>query len=444
MGKMPWEEDWSQPQGAPGGMGGYPTITIPRDPRQVAREDRTDARADRSEARAMQTAERVTANDAARLDMERRRLALAEQAAAGKQPGKQDMDAVRAEALDKIRLARTLQQRSRDGWFTTGIGSNAAGLLPGTPAYDLARDTETLKNAGALTRIMDMAKQNGGKNPLTPLSNADFQALSSSLTNLDPGQSDEQYQANVQRTIDLYERAYQGAGGTDLEGDLDPSKKRKRDAAPTIGAAAPAGMPPAGGGDGGQADRTTIPYGDGGPGGGAATLATGAYKTEADPALAGVNARVATMLRSGVPDAQIREFLAKSGAGERANPAASMRRSVSGASIPTTRAATRSALKIGKCQQLAGNASPRHLQGPGSMPRLMREWVGSQTNLPALLAAAISLISMRASRRHSPQTLEPPSPDRPLARSAPWLGLAPLAVPAELRRVLPTRHLLET
>lgn len=131
-----------------------------------------------------------------------------------------DLEAVRAEAIDKIRLAKSLQKRSRDGWFTTGFGSGVMGSMNGTSAYDLSQDTETLKNAGALTRIMEMAKANGGKNPLTPLSNSDFQALSSSLSNLEPGQSDEQYQRNVQRVIDLYTRAYQGAGGTDLDRDL--------------------------------------------------------------------------------------------------------------------------------------------------------------------------------------------------------------------------------
>ena len=150
--------------------------------------------------------------------------------------GKPDLAAVRAEAIDKIRLARTLQQRSRDGWFTTGVGANVARFIGGSPAYDVSQDTETLKNAGALTRIMEMAKTNGGKNPLTPLSNSDFQALASSLSNLDTGQSDAQFQNNVQRVIDMYSRAYTGAGGTDLDGELDPTRKKAAGSpiAPTV------------------------------------------------------------------------------------------------------------------------------------------------------------------------------------------------------------------
>ncbi|MDB5682504.1 MAG: hypothetical protein JWM75_202 [Sphingomonas bacterium] len=56
-----------------------------------------------------------------------------------------------------------------------------------------------------------MAKQNGGKNPPTPLSNSDFQALASSLCNLETSQSEGRCRGNVQRVIDVYTRAYQGA-----------------------------------------------------------------------------------------------------------------------------------------------------------------------------------------------------------------------------------------
>lgn len=157
-----------------------------------------------------------------------------------------DLEAVRLEALDKIKLARSLKDRSKNGWFTTGFGSALAAAPGGTAAYDVKADTETLKNAGALQRIMEMAQTNGGKNPLTPLSNSDFQALASSLSNLDTSQSDEQYQRNVQRVEDLYMRAYKGAGGTDLERDLSGGSDVSQLDKAALFAAAPAqpGAPP--------------------------------------------------------------------------------------------------------------------------------------------------------------------------------------------------------
>jgi hypothetical protein len=238
--KMPWDEDWSEPSAGPAPGGGYPTITMTRDPRQIAKENAAAALA----ARDQQLQEDRDRRDSVRFN-ERNKPQLKPGymwAPDGKTamliPGiapengavpqsEADKAAVRAEALDKIKLARSLQGRSKNGWFTTGLGSRLAAAVGSTPAYDVKQDTETLKNAGALTRIMEMAKTNGGKNPLTPLSNADFQALASSLSNLDTGQSDEQYQANVQRVIDLYARAYEGAGGGDLEGDLDPAKRKR-------------------------------------------------------------------------------------------------------------------------------------------------------------------------------------------------------------------------
>jgi hypothetical protein len=275
------------------------------------------------EARAVRSDDRAADNEAERLRLarEKERRDAMEWAATHNPDGSpkpkaadaapksdSDLATVRNEALDKIRLARSLQGRSRNGWFTTGLGASLAGAVGGTPAYDVKQDTETLKNAGALTRIMEMARTNGGKNPLTPLSNADFQALSSSLANLDTSQSDDQYQANVQRVIDLYEQAYKGAGGSDLEGDLDPAKRRKRGEPPVIGAGGP-GSPSSG-----RPTQSTSYYGDGGNGGGdAAALATGATKTERDPALAGVNARVASMLASGASDQAIQDYLQKSG-----------------------------------------------------------------------------------------------------------------------------------
>lgn len=157
---------------------------------------------------------------------------------------------IRAEAIDKIKLARSLQQRSRDGYFATGFGANVAGMVTGSPAYDVKQDTETLRNAGALTRIMEMSKSNGDKNPLAPLSNSDFQALASSLSNIDVNQSDEQFQRNVQRVIDLYERAYAGAGGTSLEADLAAARDDKAapaaNAAPNDGAGGDSGNGPIG------------------------------------------------------------------------------------------------------------------------------------------------------------------------------------------------------
>lgn len=134
--------------------------------------------------------------------------------------GAGDLDKVRIEALNKIKLARSLKERSKNGWFATGFGAEtAAGLGGWTTAGSVQKDVSTLSAAGALQNIMELTEKLG-KNPLTPISNTDFKALGDSIANLDIGQPDEQFQRNVTTIEDMYKRAYEGAGGKSLEEDL--------------------------------------------------------------------------------------------------------------------------------------------------------------------------------------------------------------------------------
>ena len=234
--------------------------------------------------------------------------------APGTPPTPQAMEEARQEAINKVKLARTLRQRSKEDWFTGGGWQGLSGVpFIGQAPYDFAKDAETLKNAAALQRIMEMSAANGGKNPLTPLSNADFQALASSLTNLDPGQSDEQFQSNLDVIEDLYKRMYQGAGGVDLEKDLTP---------PAPGAPPPAA--PAAAGKGGAPegaakvpptsigiDRSTILATDEGQG---TPQASTKVKTVEDPWLKRHGPKIGLMLSGGVPDDKILAYMRDNGA----------------------------------------------------------------------------------------------------------------------------------
>lgn len=182
------------------------------------------------------------------------------QAAAGRKTA-QEVASLQQEAIDKIALARSRKGRSARGWFTTGFGSGVAGSFSGTAAFDVGQDTETLKNAGALQRIMEMSAANGGKNPLTPLSNADFKALSDSLSNLTPQQSDAQYQRNVWRVEDLYRRMYEGTGGQNLDDVVRRRMEGQGFASPSMGRGAPPAGPGALPEQGGPPPMTPSPGG---------------------------------------------------------------------------------------------------------------------------------------------------------------------------------------
>lgn len=219
---------------------------------------------------------------------------------AGSALSPEDSTAVREEAKQKLALIDSLDQRSREGWFATGFGSRAAGLIPSTPAYDVAADVQTVGASGALQRIMEMAAANGGKNPLTPLSNADFIALGQSIANLDPSQTDAQFQRNLQVYRDIYRRAYIGAGGkVTADGKIVEDDDEQA-------AAAAASAPTGGSGDGGGATPWDGPNSD------APRVATGDYRTVDKPEVA---SKAYSMLRAGAGFSTIKSALGEDGAG---------------------------------------------------------------------------------------------------------------------------------
>jgi len=202
-------------QTTPGYIPGRPKPISPAEQQRLDLSERGDVRAERSAARADAAAERAAAAAERQALIEERKLNPQTPTTPALQ------ESARKEALAKILLARQLGERSKEDSFVGGGWQSFSGIpFVGQAPKDFAADTATLSNAAALQRIMEMAATNGGKNPLTPLSNSDFQALASSLTNLDPGQSDEQYQRNLKVPVELYERMYRNSGGTDLESDL--------------------------------------------------------------------------------------------------------------------------------------------------------------------------------------------------------------------------------
>ena len=139
--------------------------------------------------------------------------------------------AVRSEAESKIGLLNGLLEKSTS-WadapstFGTlaGVEGGHFGLrnFGGTSAYDANADVGTIGAAGALTKVMEMAKANGGKNPLTPLSEGDFANIAKSISNLDIGQSPTNFNRNAKTYRDIYRRALRGAGGVDTS-TLNPT-----------------------------------------------------------------------------------------------------------------------------------------------------------------------------------------------------------------------------
>lgn len=203
---------------------------------------------------------------------------------------------IAAEARQKLQLIDSLDKRSKEGLFATGFGSGIASNFNGTTAADVSKDVQTLSAAGALQRIMEMSASNGGKNPLTPLSNADFVALGQSIANLDPTQSDEQFQRNLKAYRDIYTRALQAVGeqpgvGAQERDEQPPAFAGNAAVPPPDGGQPPAGGPPA--------PPTLSPTPE------RQQINESGYRNEDDPSLTGVRGAYLRMLEQNVPPGQV-------------------------------------------------------------------------------------------------------------------------------------------
>lgn len=162
--------------------------------------------------------------------------------------GENDLAAARADAKAKLEALDRMEALS-NSWFGTGFGAPTAAKFGGTNAATIAEMAQGIGAEGALQKVMKMSKENGGKNPLTPLSEGDFTNISKSVANLSVAQSDEEFRRQVNIYRDIFKRAYQATGGK-----LDQNGKPSDDKTPAIGSnvsgggsGGPGGL--AGGGD---------------------------------------------------------------------------------------------------------------------------------------------------------------------------------------------------
>lgn len=124
-----------------------------------------------------------------------------------------DLDLARAELRNVVDAARRARELSRNGWFTTGVGSPIAGAIPGTSARDLQGILNTIGSNTAFDRLQKMREESPTGGALGAVSEIELQLLRDSIASLDAGQSDEAFQANMDRIIDRYASMYERLGG---------------------------------------------------------------------------------------------------------------------------------------------------------------------------------------------------------------------------------------
>lgn len=198
MASNPWEMDWSNPQGGPV----YGPAPDPADARDETRENE-------------------------RIALERERLQLAKDEAARKAAedaekiGKQDRS--KTSAAEKLKLvidkidSVALDAADNEGWFETGTsGSLMRGYGPeGTAATDLAKNIQTIDANSAFTALQEMRDNSPTGGALGQVTEKELDLLKSSVSNLDPNQSQGQFIENLanakKRYMEMLDRIEPGA-----------------------------------------------------------------------------------------------------------------------------------------------------------------------------------------------------------------------------------------
>jgi len=141
---------------------------------------------------------------------------IKQQEAAGKQAEEAEKAAKAARSQDsaKYNLAKVIKQiaairadaADNGGWFETGgTGSFSRNYLPsGTAAFDLAENLKTVDATSAFSALQQMRDNSPTGGALGAITENELDLLKSTISNLNPDQSQEQFQANAKLAQDAY------------------------------------------------------------------------------------------------------------------------------------------------------------------------------------------------------------------------------------------------
>lgn len=218
----------------------------------------------------------------------RKKITFDKQQAAEARKGDPSKTAI--EALNRIiKKIDTINVDAGDnnGWFETGYTGSLNRKRPGTAAYDLAADLETLDANAAFKALQEMRDASPTGGALGAISEKELSLLKSTVANLDPDQSLEQFQANLKNARDVYMGMLAKVPGNN---------------ATALGYDGGLAGKSAGGTEATQQRAIA-----GGPG--SRQISQDGFETVSDPARAGANAAVLKMLQSGKSAGEIAGYL---------------------------------------------------------------------------------------------------------------------------------------
>lgn len=145
----------------------------------------------------------ILANQLAQMKIEEEARKRAEEAAAKAEAESAKGTAI-TEIMSTIKAARDAKRLSRDGWFATGFGAGTARDWGGTSAADVKGQLDTIGGNVAFDRLQRMrdASKTGGA--LGSVSEKELDLLRGTIASIDQTQSDEQFQKQMDRIIQVY------------------------------------------------------------------------------------------------------------------------------------------------------------------------------------------------------------------------------------------------
>lgn len=201
MASNPWDNDpivQPSPQQFPGVIQGAPKRPAPQTPEQV-QSDRLGNQL--TEIKINEAREKQEAEAAQRRAME---LGIT--------------DSV-YQMRNVVEAAKKAKELSQTGFFATGFGASYARDVGGTTAADVKALLNTIGSNTAFDRLQKMREESPTGGALGAVSEIELQLLRDSVASLEQSQSDAQFQENMDKVIESYERVINrlGGGGTELE-----------------------------------------------------------------------------------------------------------------------------------------------------------------------------------------------------------------------------------
>lgn len=138
-------------------------------------------------------------------------------------PGGPADKAVRARGTATAKVKNVLEKidaiekdvTDNGGWGETGLTGSALRMIPGTAAYDLAKNLQTIDANSAFSALQEMREASPTGGALGQVTEKELELLKSTVANLDPNQSQDAFLGNLKTARDFYTGMLTRLEGTD-------------------------------------------------------------------------------------------------------------------------------------------------------------------------------------------------------------------------------------